>query len=293
MSSSSRSLRLWFALALGIAALSSCKKPATADAPADAVVAPGTVDAADNDPGAYERVQQQLNARLEAIHDFEVTETIVAADGETLRFRYSMQQPAFTAVEQLGEGDARLRAFIFDGKTLAIVDDGAKTVVRQDLSQAQEQMMLTLHEVFSPFICEGWRPPLMRPAGGENGTVAVVVGSTVELRTTVGTDGHRNVVVLDNDGGFVLKQTTDASGAVVVGTTVTKSEVDAATKLRFPTAWNQLENGQVATSTTVNAWSVNQGVSAARFSTTTPSGYTDVVAPAAAAPVAPTAPATP
>ena len=35
----------------------------------------------------FAKVQQQLGARLQAIHDFDLTATMVAADGETLRYR--------------------------------------------------------------------------------------------------------------------------------------------------------------------------------------------------------------
>ena len=90
---------------------------------------------------------------------------MVAADGETLRYRYAMQQPAFAAVETFDAAGTRERAFIFDGKVLASIDDVAKTITRTDLSTNEEQLLLTLHQVFSPFVIEGWRPPLLRPTG--------------------------------------------------------------------------------------------------------------------------------
>ncbi len=226
----------------------------------------------------FAKVQQQLGARLQAVHDFELAATMVAADGETLRYRYAMQQPAFAAVETFDAAGTRERAFIFDGKVLASIDDVAKTITRTDLSTNEEQLLLTLHQVFSPFVIEGWRPPLLRPTG----TQAAVVGDTVELSVPINSAGLlRSVVTLDRSGAFVGKKTVADGEVVVAGATVTKSETDAATGLRFPTAWQQLEGGTVALTTTVTSWSVNQGIAAPRFSTAVPTGFVEAAAVAA------------
>ena len=239
----------------------------------DTAAADAGVVAAAND-GALLKVQAQLAKRLEAVHDYDVEGTVAATDGQHLRFRYAMQQPTFMAGEFLNDAGARTRAFVFDGKVLAVVDDVTKTVARHDLSANEEQLLLTLHETFSSFVCEGWRPPLLRPTT----TNATVVGDTVELTVPINAAGlQRSVVVVDTNGAFVGKRSVADGEVIVASVTVTKSEVDAGTKLKFPTVWEQLAGGQRAI-TTLTSWKVNSGIAAERFSTAIPAGYAAVAA---------------
>ncbi len=219
----------------------------------------------------FSAVMATQNKRLEAVHDVDVEGSIVGADGQTLRFRYAMQQPAFSSGELLGPDGARARAFIFDGKVLAVVDDATKTISRSDLSGDEEQMLLTLHSVFSPFVCEGWRPPLLKAKG----TSAEQHGDEVVLTTTVGQEGIKLAKVkLAKDGAFVSKETIADDGSVVASTTVVESVTDAASGLRFPKVWKMLEAGSSGT-ITLTSWKVNEGVDASRFSTATPAGFTE------------------
>jgi len=257
-------MRFVSALAVSVVVFTGCPKPEKADG-----IDGGAVTSTTGTDGALQKVQAQLAARLEAVHDYDVEGNVVAADGQHLRFRYAMQQPTFMAGEFLNDAGVRTRAFVFDGKVLAVIDDVTKTVARHDLSGNEEQLLLTLHETFSSFVCEGWRPPLLRPTG----TVASVVGDTVELTVPINAMGlSRSVVVVDSDGAFVGKRSVAEGEVVVASVTVTKSEVDAATKLKFPTVWEQLDGGQRAT-TTLTSWKVNAGIAADRFSTAIPAGY--------------------
>ena len=164
-------------------------KPAVVDADADAVVAAAVA---------------AQNARVGAIRDYAVEgEVKDAASGQAMKFRYAMQQPAYSVGELLDPTGNLLRAFVFDGKVLAIVDAGTKTVTHQDLSKNEEQMLLTLHEIFSQFVCEGWRPPLIKPKGttgsheGDDGHVVLTVpiddAAVKAQRLTLTPDGGRVV----------------------------------------------------------------------------------------------------
>ena len=230
-------------------------------------------DVATVDDGAarYAKVQEALNRRVAAIHDVAVEGQIVDPTGQTLRFRYAMQQPSFTAGELLAPDGSRIRAFVFDGRHLAVVDDGTRTVMRQDLSLNEEQMLLTLHQVFSPFVCEGWRPPMLKPSG----VTATSDGDRVVLTVPVGEGGVKEQrVVLEASGAFVSRQTIGDDDAVLVETTVLESATDPGTGLIFPVRW-RMKEGESRGTVSLGAWKVNAGVDATRFDTRTPAGYTD------------------
>jgi outer membrane lipoprotein-sorting protein len=252
-----RALTLAFALAAGPILTTGCPKsePTTA---ADGAA-------------RYAQVQEALDKRVAAIHDFAVEGSIVDPTGQTLRFRYAMQQPSFMAGELLAPDGSRARAFIFDGKHLAIVEDGTRTIVRQDLSTNEEQMLLTLHQVFSPFVCEGWRPPLLKSTG----VTATPDGDKVVLTVPVGEGGVKaQRVVLEGSGAFVSRQTIGDDGAVLMETTVLENATDKATGLAFPVKW-AMKEGESRGTVSLSAWQVNAGVDATRFDTRAPSGYTE------------------
>ena len=256
-------------------AFTACPDKSSADKSSPADVGTDSSSSAAASDGVFARVQAQLGARLEAVHDYDVGGNVVAADGQQLRFRYAMQQPTFMAGELLDEAGVRTRAFVFDGKVLAVIDDATKTVARHDLSGNEEQLLLTLHQTFSSFVCEGWRPPLLRPTT----TVATVVGDTVELVVPINAEGLlRSVVVVDNNGAFVSKRTVADGEVVLTSTTVLASAIDAATTLKFPTSWAQVDGDQRAT-TTLSTWVVNGGIAAERFSTAIPAGFTAAAPP--------------
>jgi hypothetical protein len=222
-------------------------------------------------PEVFTAIQGALNKRLEAVHDVSVEGSITDPAGTTLGFRYAMQQPTFSVGELLDPDGNRLRAFAFDGKYLAVVDDGTKTVLRQDLTLNEEQMLLTLHQVFSPFVCEGWRPPLLKAKG----TTASRTGDVVTLTVPVGEGGVKEQVVrLKADGSFIGKSTVAVDGTVLTSTEVLTSGIDRGTGLSFPISWAMVEGGSRGT-IFLTATAINQGVPAARFATTVPAGYTE------------------
>jgi len=219
----------------------------------------------------FAKVQEALNRRVASIHDIAVEGQIVDPAGQTLRFRYAMQQPSFTVGELLAPDGSRVRAFIFDGRHLAVVDDVTRTVMRQDLSLNEEQMLLTLHQVFSPFVCEGWRPPMLKPSG----VTATPDGDRVVLTVPVGEGGVKEQrVVLEASGAFVSRQTIGDDDAVLVETTVLENATDPGTGLIFPVKW-RMKEGESRGTISLGAWKVNAGVDATRFDTRTPAGYTE------------------
>ncbi len=224
-----------------------------------------------HDDEAYAKLQASLNARTGAIHDIAVEGSIVDDTGQALGFRYAMQQPRFMAGELLGPDGRRLRAVNFDGTHLAIVDDASKTTVRKDLSVNEETMLFTLHQVFSPFVCEGWRPPLLKSTG----VTAIPDGERLTIIVPVGEGGVKEQrLVMSKSGAFVSRQTLGDDGAVLASTTVLENATDPATGLVVPTKWAMLEGGSLGT-ITLSRWHINAGVDAARFITTTPAGYSE------------------
>lgn len=222
--------------------------------------------------GLYAQVQQAQSTRLAAIHDVDVEGQIVDPSGRSRRFRYAMQRPAFTAGEFLGPDGARLQAFVFDGKDLVIIDDASKMVDRQDLSIHEPQMLSTLRQVFSRFVCEGWRAPLLVPydvTAVRNGDHVVVSSGGAQSSVAA------QRLVLKESGAFVSKLTFGNDGAVLTDTVVQETATDKASGLEFPIRWSLLEGGAKAT-VTLSAWRVNQGVPPARFDAQTPAGYTEV-----------------
>lgn len=248
---------------IGVVALGvGCRKPAD-DAPVDdAAIVAATV--------------AQQNTRLSAVRDYEVEgEVVDKASQATLKFRYAMQQPSFSVGELLDAKGERSRAFIFDGKVLATVDEPQKVIIRQDLSKDEEALLFTLHSIFSQFVCEGWRPPLLKPQGmigrEDAGNLVLEVPIADERLA-------QQRLTFKKDGSFVAKQLLDKQGQVLVSTVVLEDVVDAATGLRFPKRWSHSEDGTTQ-EVTLTRIAINGGVDPLRFSTATPPGFTDRSAP--------------
>ncbi|MDP2341341.1 MAG: hypothetical protein Q8O67_10305 [Deltaproteobacteria bacterium] len=233
-----------------------CTRDAPADAPADGAVVAAALEA--------------WSQRLGAVRDYAVEgEVVDVASGQRMGFRYAMQQPTYSAGELLDPSGARARSFIFDGKVLATIDEASKLATRQDLTNNEEQMLFTLHEIFSQFVCEGWRPPLIKPQG----TTGTREGSRLVLSIPIVDETLASQrLTLKDDGTFVKKEVLTKSGQVVSSTTVQEDVVDAATRLVFPKRWSHTE-GASTQEVTLTKIAVNQGVDAARFSTALPPGF--------------------
>lgn len=214
----------------------------------------------------------QQNARLSAVRDYAVEgEVKDLASNATLKFRYAMQQPSYSVGDLLDAAGNRTRSFIFDGKVLAIVDEGQKTVLRQDLSHDEEATLLMLHEIFGQFVCEGWRPPLLKPqgmVGSEAGNNLVLDVPVVDEKVAT------QRLTLSKQGAFVKKELLDKAGTSLVSTTVLEDLNDDGTHLVFPKRWSHSEGGSTQ-EVTLTKFAINAGVDPARFSTATPAGFTE------------------
>jgi hypothetical protein len=121
------------------------------------------------------------------------------------------------------------------------------------------------HQGFARFVCEGWRPPLLRPqhfsVAAENGKWIVTVPIDDD------TLKEQRIVLKAPGGEFVEKSIVDKSGKAVTSTTVTAELTDPATKLVFPAAWRTTSPDGSALEIHVDKALVNAGIPAARFST--------------------------
>ncbi len=257
---------LLVALASCAFALSAC----SCDPPPPPSRSPG---AAAGDDVVVTKALDVLGKRLAPVRDYAVEgEVVDKATGQKLRFRYATKEPDASAGELFDAATgARKVAFVFDGKMLAAIDDAEKTVVRQQASTNPEQMLVMLHQIFSQFVCEGWRPPLVK----SEGVLGAVEGDTWTLTIPIVDEVlNSQRLVIRTDGSFVKKELLDDRGIVVAATTVLEDWKDPATGLVFPKRWAHTERGATQ-ELTLTSIAVNAGVDAARFSTASPAGYAD------------------
>jgi hypothetical protein len=210
-------------------------------------------------------VTSALDKRFGAITDFSLAGT-AEQGSEKLPFSYEMKQPQFV------RASVGTDSVVFDGKALLVLDDAAKTAQREDLSTvSEEERLMMLHQAFSRFTCEGWRPPLLRPSGFSvaeaNATWVITVPiDDAELK-------EQRLVLKEPGAEFVEKSIVNKAGASVTSTKVTAELVDPATKMTFPKAWESKGPDGSILKMTVDTARVNAGAPASRFVTDVPSGY--------------------
>ena len=210
-------------------------------------------------------VTAALDKRFGAIKDISIAGT-AAQGAETSPFTYEMKQPQFVRAT-LGP-----HSFTFDGKALLVRDDDAKVAQRKDLAGVDEPTrLLMLHQAFSRFACEGWRPPLIRPTGAHvddaagRWTVVVPIDDS-ELK-------EERLVLKQGTADFVEKSIVNKAGAPVTSTKVTAELVDPTTKMTFPKAWETTGGDGNGLKMSIDKAVVNGGLDAARFNTDVPAGY--------------------
>jgi outer membrane lipoprotein-sorting protein len=222
--------------------------------------------APEGDPAVAAAVQKALAARLQKVHDYRVSGVVEdVTSKERLAFTYAMKQPGFMKAT-LGD----TRAFVYDGKTLAVHDAPSKVALQRDLGTLDEpsQLML-LHDTFGDFVCEGWRPPLLKPRG----FTARVEGDRFIVTVPIddGTVAEQRLVLRQSDGAFLEKSLRDKSGRSLSTTRVV--EELQADGLAFPRVWER-EDASGKYRVVLEKAEVNVGINADEFSTRPPEGYT-------------------
>jgi hypothetical protein len=220
----------------------------------------------ESDPAVVAAVTKTLSSRLAPVHDYRVAGVVEnVTTKEKLAFTYAMKQPGFMKAT-VGES----RAFIFDGKTLAVHDAPSKIAIMKDLGLLDEsQQLMTLHDTFGDFVVEGWRPPLVKPKGmfakaeGDRWIVTVPIEDAAI--------SEQRIVLRAKDGAFVEKSILDKNGAPVSTTKVIEEITHDG--LSFPKVWER-EDQSGKYRVTLEKTEVNVGMTPEEFATRAPEGYT-------------------
>jgi outer membrane lipoprotein-sorting protein len=247
--------RRWFVLVTASAMVMSCTRE---DVPVDAT--PETLAA--------------LAKRAEAVHDVRYDGVAKDLDSnQELQFAYASQQPRYLRASTLAGGNEAAR-YVFDGTHLTAMDVAAKQGQRIDLHADEARLLETIHQVFTHFSVEGWRPPLLRPQLSK-ATLAKHQGEAVWLVRTPIDD--KDIVAVEvmlrpRTADFLGMTYRNGTGAEVRSVVVNQEYKDAATGLSFPAQWTLRGAGQNQQLTLTNI-RINQGIEAAFFDTSLPPGY--------------------
>jgi outer membrane lipoprotein-sorting protein len=218
-----------------------------------------------HDPRVLAAATHVLNKRLAAINDYSFEGTARLVGGAEVAVTFAFLQPQFAR----GTVGADQTA-IFDGERIVVIDDESKTFAKVERSVGDENFLLALHNAFSEFACEGWRPPLLKPKG----TVATVSGAQWILTTAIVDDEikEEQLVLRASDGAFVEKRTLDKGGNVVATTRVLAELDDVETGLKLPSRWERTGRAGSFMMSITKA-RVNTGIARDTFKTTIPDGY--------------------
>ena len=211
-----------------------------------------------------------LDARVAAVHDYEYDGVVKDSSGRTAKFHFAFSQPTFTSVEVEGS-----HAFVFDGVVLVGFDHKEKKTQIQKMDAfPEETRLLVLHQTFSAFSGEGFRPPLLRKQGLQARVERDAQGDLWVLRSVIedAQVAALEVRLRSPDGAFVSKTFVDKQGKASSQTAVTSTMKDPATGLSFPLGW-KTTMGNDAVEVALSGVRINQGIAKERFSTTPPSGY--------------------
>lgn len=257
---SSRVAHLVLVLALALAAiLPACDRDRDRDR-----------DRPSSDAAVFKAATQALDKRLAAIRDytFEGTARQIGDGNASMPITYAFLQPQF-ARGTIGTAD-KGQTVVFDGTAILALDHAARTFARVDNSIDPDLFLLNLHQAFSEFACEGWRPPLIKPQG----TTAAASDGKWLLTIAIDDDTlkEEQLVLRAQDGGFVEKKTFDKAGNVVASTRVLEELDDPATGLKLPKKWQRTMGGQTF-EVELSTATVNRGIRREDFSTAVPEGY--------------------
>ncbi len=229
------------------------------------------------DPAVLKAATTALDKRLAAIRDYQFEGTArVVETGASMPITYAFLQPQFArgtinVFAPSGEaGPTTGQTVTFDGTTILALDHAAKAFGRVDTSMDSDQFLLALHNSFSEFACEGWRPPLIK----KEGTHAIAANGQWVLTIAIRDDQlkEEQLVLRASDGAFVEKRTVDKAGKVVASTTVLEELDDPATGLKLPKKWRRV-SPQGTFEVELAKATVNAGIAKEAFTTAVPEGY--------------------
>lgn len=232
------------------------------------------------DEGAAERaalsdVLEAIEARSRALRDYRYEGTAFRPDPpHEVHFRYALKQPKLIRADV----DELSTTFLFDGRTLSILDHGHKQAVRQALAALDDGAVAgVLHRFFHDYSCEGWKPPLLRPDLEANravrhkrddGTSSWLIETRIEDETLAIVRYELRAPTAD----FMKKEFIDRTGAVVASTEVKAEHHDVSSGLRFPSTW-ELASGDNRFRVELRDIHVNEGLGPERFEAAIPADY--------------------
>lgn len=229
---------------------------------------------------------QAIAARERAVQNYALTgEATDLESNETSSFGFKFRAPGLTWARLEAAG----KELAYDGARLIEWDSRTKKRAVRDMRGVSDaERLVFLHQVFGPFVSEGWRPPLFNAREG---------GATVTFDRVHGPAGDEKAIRIDVPVGdaalekvsyfvrpttadFLLRKDIAPGGAVVMTRVVLEEHADGRSGLRFPKAWERRDRtGRAVYRATLNKIEVNQGVATDVF---TPGGG-DPAAKAAAA----------
>lgn len=219
------------------------------------------------------QVKQRFHERDQKLASYQVRGQVNEADQEA-RYTFRFRAPS----RMRGELTApRPRTVSFDGKLLSDLDPAQKVLTRIDVSGSKESAALLLNQVFSSFISEGYRTPLLMSAGvsAEMATHEKAREAVKVSQTAKGPDGDVTVAYLMRwpSMDFLGKTVTSTGGVVRVQ--VDEEHCEEKFGLCVPKALSQW-NGDTRTATTVMSdIAINSALPADDFSLALPEGFTE------------------
>lgn len=163
--------------------------------------------------------------------------------------------------------------WVFDGARLHKLEPDAKAFRTYELQVSQQKAATFLHSMFSPFVLEGFRTPLMPMKGVTATEVAHPKGPrAVELRVTPG-DGVTVTYVLRWPGAdFLERRTQTATGRSELK--VEDEQCFDKPKLCVPKRAVEVVDGKLHLTTQVSAIALNPELAADVFAPPVPEGWT-------------------
>lgn len=214
-----------------------------------------------------------VGARGEALNDFRLDgELVTTGGGQPVHFKYYQRQPKLLRLDVVEDKTH----MTFDGQTLAIIKDDQKTAVKQSFAgQDPATQIITLHNAFGAFACEGWRPPTLSPKSAtatlskdeKLGPIWTIVQPLQDA-----TLKEVRYVLRAPKGDFIRKETFNKAGDVVAFTRMIEEHKDPATGMAFPKKWTVKDAAKEYT-VSLESIAINQGIDKGKFSVTPPEGY--------------------